>query len=139
MLRLRRVTKMWIFRWYVKPTVFWPVVAFVLVLLVAMIAECAAVKTATISEITVFGFAGQRSISEVATKDADVTYKVQHRISGTWTDIEPDGTSPDDVFTVFSGMSDRWSVPIAPFAVVADSTRVIVTPESATDVTVRVQ
>ncbi len=126
-------------KWYEDKRTWIAAGAFVLVMVIAFMAECAAVKTATISEITVFGFTGQRSISEVATKSADVTYKVQHLISDTWTDVEPDGTSVDDVFTVFAGMSDRWNVPIAPFATVADSTRVIVTPESATDVTVRVQ
>lgn len=126
-------------KWYQDKRIWCAAGAFVLVMLIAFMAECAAVKTATISEITVFGFQGQRSISEVATKSADVTYKFQQLISGTWTDVEPSSDSPDDTFTVFAGMSDKWALPTAPFSTQADSSRVIVTPESATDVTVRVQ
>lgn len=108
----------------------------VLVVVVAVVASCMDVDTETISGATVFGFAGQKSTVEVATEDATVTYKVQYQIGGSWSDIWPSDSSPDDVLTVFSGMSDRWTWSYGGTA--PDSTRVIVTPDSATDVTVRV-
>jgi hypothetical protein len=70
------------------------------------------------------------------TRDADAQWKIQYLISGSWTDWEPETGSPKDYFTLFSGASDvfAWQY-FGPSA--ADSTRVLMIPESETDITVR--
>ena len=133
---------MMIFGREVSRETWFPVACFLVVLVlclgIALVAECASVDTHTISGATVFGFEGAKQMVEVATEDATVTYEIEYLISGSWADLFPDSTSPAGVFTVFAGMSDRWSWTYGG-SVTPDSTRVIVTPAAATDVTVRMQ
>lgn len=85
---------------------------------------------------TVFGFAGQRINFEVYSDAADCVFKVQHRLSGAWTDFQPADTSPDDDIRLFAGVPWSRMFPRANYATAADSTRVLVTPDATTDVQV---
>jgi hypothetical protein len=87
---------------------------------------------------TVFAFPGIKQEIELKPRDADANYKIQYLIGGSWTDWEPETGSPKDYFTVFAGDSDRYAWSYFGSSVV-DSTRVLIEPESTTDITVRVR
>ena len=85
-----------------------------------------------------FGDAGIKTNFEVITKAADVSWKIQYKVNDVWTDFEP--KTGDDLWTIFAFIVDSRSYPsvhnlYTPSEV--DSTRVLATTDSASDVTVR--
>ena len=113
-----------------------------LLVLLLLAVPCFAEHTETenaITGTTVFGYEGIATSFEIATNSADIQYKIQYK-TGTWQDFEP--SSGDDLWTVFAGFSDYRAYPTVRnlySTADTDSTRLLVTPEASTDVTVRMK